>query len=313
MREQGIECLYIDTYKELQPYIDDFKADKINSLIVIGPVGIGKSANFIEAGRNKDDYHLEGVTSPCELYRWLFEHQKQRWLLLDDVDEGFKKEDGIRLLRSLTNPKPTRIQWQKQNGRFERDGILKTFETEAKCCILINHAGSFKTQLAQALFDRSVVLIFDPSPREILEYIKTWWSDKFGTANYDIVQLADDNILALKQLKIRTLTKALEEKQRGRDWQAFLLKMWADDIDDPMNIRMQRVRMILSDAALKTNEQQYEQYELMTRVDGKRGHSRRSWHKDKALYKSAYGEPISTDRFDIGEELKPTGTDGLIE
>lgn len=206
----------ITDYDTLRFYARKFGQGLYNCLIFVGPPGRLKSSIIeVEAGRDAHliSGHAKAFESFCEA-----QENRDKPLIIDDADGLYSEASGQRLLKQLTNPRmPKTVSWHSY-APLKR-GLKKSFQTNSNVCIIDNAWNSPNEHIA-ALEDRSRLFLFDPSPAQIHKEMddQDWFHDD------EVYGFVGDNLCFLPGLSARSYVKAVEAKQAGEDWRAYLLK-----------------------------------------------------------------------------------------
>jgi DNA polymerase III delta prime subunit len=188
-------------YKAMERMCKRIVAGGMPSLIVSGPPGLGKSytalaaieekeaegtmANVLNAGLldadpegneeaegSLEEKHIKlfdiisGSITAVGLYQALWNTRKGGVLVLDDIDEVFRDEVCLNLLKAaLDSGKKRMLSWRKEASWLDEYGIEKTFEFKGHVVFLTNI--DFEMEIAKngklaehfkALIDRSMYL-----------------------------------------------------------------------------------------------------------------------------------------------------------
>jgi hypothetical protein len=283
LRESGIGCVLLERYTDFLTDCRDFKDGRLLNLIVIGHGGIGKSMSL-----RQESGYLSGVSSAVALYSFLFEN-RDRPIILDDVEAALKNQDVVTILKGLTDTsKPSVIGWNKQNSVLRERGVPASFRTTSPTCILLNDAARYRNPDVQALLNRSRVVVFDPPPVEVFKYAEKWWCDLHGADNYDVLFFCRNNLERINQLDCRDLFRAVEEKKRGQDWMKYLLDQWSEPLD-PESEKLEIVRQIALNPKYNAPGARAREWHRRTRLQ------RNSWQRHWRLYQNLYGDPTQDD------------------
>ena len=160
---------------------------KIPSLIISGPPGLGKSFTVRTALAEKfpdgpEGLHIDedtgeetttlhhdtvsGSISSVGLYQALWHTRNGGVLVLDDVDDVFRDETALNLLKGALDSSPTRIiSWRKEARWLEENSIPDRFDFKGHVIFLTNidfetiiQSGKRDAEHFKALIDRSMYL-----------------------------------------------------------------------------------------------------------------------------------------------------------
>lgn len=185
-------------YKALERMSVKIAAGKMSSLIISGPPGLGKShtmecaiaesdlveypvgvteeglTEFFEGdgeggyveGETRFFDTISGSITAVGLYIALWNIRKGGLLFLDDIDEVFRDEVTLNLLKAaLDSGKVRKLSWRKEANWLEDYGIPKTFEFKGHVVFATNidfekeiEKGHKMSEHFKALIDRSMYL-----------------------------------------------------------------------------------------------------------------------------------------------------------
>ena len=134
----------------LRKFADLTLEGKLKGLIVVGPPGLGKSHEVLEAinrsetftklaGESEKHFIAKGTISAVYLYQKLFEYKEShQTLILDDVDIGGDTETLNTLKAALDTTGTRRITWLKNSKVLDGQGIPEAFNFEGSIVCLTN-------------------------------------------------------------------------------------------------------------------------------------------------------------------------------
>lgn len=225
LRTDGVNVEYIREYAAYRSSFKDFKNGNVRSRIVIGPNGIGKSRLYRQAG--KGGFYVKARLTPAMLYEqaYLFRDKK---IVIDDVDGMLGEKTFVSILKALMERERVRlIMWYTQNSRFERDGIPLEFHTTSPVAILLNRVPDKPNSDLTACLSRSSVILFDPTPEEVHEYVGGWFEKVMGKENLDVYNFVGENLSVAINLSCRTYDLLVERKKCGGDYTLLAENLWA--------------------------------------------------------------------------------------
>ncbi len=205
----------LTTYLELEKIVEAFARGHLHLLILIGSHGLGKSRIVRQALAGRACW-LEGNLSVFGLYCQLWEN-RNRPLVLDDVDGLYAQREGVRLLKCLTQSEPIKsVSWHTDAPTLQRQGIPQEFQTRSRVAIIANEWKTLNRNVA-ALQDRGHLLFFEPSPLEVHRQTATWFWDQ------EIFDFVQARLHWLEEASMRHYVAAWELKQAGLDWRSLIL------------------------------------------------------------------------------------------
>jgi hypothetical protein len=152
-----------EVFSDLQTYVDMVLEGEMNSLIVTGQSGVGKTYLVLqrleEKGlkRNQDFFKITGKSTAAGMYISMYEHNG-KILLYDDCDSIFNDVNAINVLKGgLDTTKVREISWNsaaplKTAGK---SNVAKTFDFTGKIIFISNLS---KKKVAKALQSRAFML-----------------------------------------------------------------------------------------------------------------------------------------------------------
>jgi len=179
--EQAMERINI-RYDAMERMARRLVQGSMPSLIVSGPPGLGKSytvrralaerwpegpESFDDEGNPSLHYDvISGSVSAVGLYQALWRTRNGGVLMLDDLDEVFRDEVALNLLKGALDSGPVRsISWRKEARWLEELGIPDRFEFRGHVVFLTNldfevaiRSGKRDSEHLKALVDRSMYL-----------------------------------------------------------------------------------------------------------------------------------------------------------
>ena len=208
-------ALHIVTYANLEKCAQAFATGHLQSLVLIGPPGVGKSATFRTAlGPNV--CWMGGNASPFGIYLNAFRHLNKP-LVLDDIDDLYRTPQGVRLLKALCQTDSIRtLSWQTQARELDRQGIPRSFETRSCVALIANEWETLSPNIA-AIEDRVHLLVFAPSPQEIhLQASRWFW-------HQEIFDFVGAHLPLLANHSMRLYVRASQLHLAGMDWRATIV------------------------------------------------------------------------------------------
>jgi hypothetical protein len=168
---QDVNLKGFNPFKALEKYIYMMHRGIINSLIVYGRPGLGKSKVTIdELKRLKTNFvvYSGGLKGAYELAKILYENRKDTVLVFDDFDSAFKTKNQINLLKTALQDEQTRyISYVDTTKKARKDKIPERFEFTSGVIFITN-----KLRIDASIRSRSKTVNIDISTLQTLERIK---------------------------------------------------------------------------------------------------------------------------------------------
>lgn len=152
-----------EVFNDLETYVDMVLDDEMNSLILTGQPGVGKTylvTHRLESKglkRNVDYFKITGKSTAAGMYISMWEHNG-KLLIYDDCDSVFRDDNAINVLKGgLDTSKVREISWNsaaplKTAGK---SNVEKTFDFTGKIIFISNLP---KKKIAKALQSRAFML-----------------------------------------------------------------------------------------------------------------------------------------------------------
>jgi hypothetical protein len=228
-----------NTYKSMSCLVESVASNTVNSLVISGSPGIGKSFTVENTLRKlKGDYYAvhKGYIRASHLFRMLWENKNPGdVVVLDDTDAIFGDETALNILKAALELKPVRrIGWGSEKVFEDQDGeeIPRYFDFQGAVIFLTNldfhtmiASGSKYSPHLSAIESRSLVLDLGiKSKREYMIKIKQTLAegmlrDKGITKDEEdeIMEFVEENVNNFRELSLRMIEKiaALYEANPG--------------------------------------------------------------------------------------------------
>lgn len=146
--DEDIATRIRDTYESMQSLVASVSANVVNSLIVSGAPGIGKSHTVektlleVNGGSEYNFVFHKGYLRASHLFRLLWENRYPGMVIvIDDCDAIFNDETALNILKAALELKPSRhIGWGSEKEFSDQDGetIPRYFSYEGSIIFLTN-------------------------------------------------------------------------------------------------------------------------------------------------------------------------------
>lgn len=211
----------VETYAELNRYIEAFGKGLISLLVLEGKAGTGKSSLAQKVMQGKEHIWLSAHVTGLEMFRQMY-FNRDKLVCIDDCDEILSNKINISLLKQLTESKAEKELSYFSTAQQCQD-IPQKFTTTSKTLILCNSWKKISANL-EALSDRAHHIRFCPSKDEVLNYIQQ--EIEVNPAVFDFLV---ENKNKAETLSVRDYIKATElfqmAEMTGLDWKAETIKL----------------------------------------------------------------------------------------
>ncbi|TWU62340.1 hypothetical protein V7x_40690 [Crateriforma conspicua] len=241
---QPENAIILTTYEQLASYVGAFARGYINLVILVGSHGLSKSRTVREA--LPDACWIEGNASPFGIYQALYRN-RDRTIVMDDLDSLHKDHHGVRLLKALCNTESTKtVGWHTATRVLERANIPREFTTSSRVIIICNDWATVNRNVA-ALQDRGHLLSFQPTAAEVHAKAAEWFDDA------EILEWFGENLDRVGEPSLRWYVKAQELKRSSLDWKQVIQL-------DPASLRRKLVVELIGDKSFATQEERAREF-----------------------------------------------------
>ena len=161
---------YKEQFAMLEGYISVMGRGLINSIIVYGRAGLGKSEvvkQSLEKHNLKYTFYSGGLKGSYELAKVLYKHRKSSIIVFDDFDSAFRTRSQVNLLMTaLQDQEEKQISWVDTTKKKKEDSIPERFTFTSGVIFITN-----KLRIDNALKSRSKVIRIELTNREVIERI----------------------------------------------------------------------------------------------------------------------------------------------
>jgi hypothetical protein len=215
----------IDTYERFHRHVRAWEAREIESLVVLGKPGLGKSWAARAALGDIPHHRFSARLTPIEVYNRLYDNPD--WpVVFDDVSALMRNADFIDMLKNLCEAGPATVRWNTSTDKLE--GREKTFRCTSPVLILLNKIPE-KNPDVKAILDRCDHICFEPSKSEVISYLR---------ANFPQDRELIDLLAELPVLpSVRTLIKA-------KQWQESTYLSLAEELFSESGVPEPVVRLV---------------------------------------------------------------------
>jgi len=162
---------YQEQFKMLENYISVMGRSLINSIIVYGRAGLGKTRVVIDCLKKNNLKHViysGGIKGSYELAKILYKHRKNIIIVFDDIDNAGRTRSQVNLLMTALQDERKRIiSWVDTTRKRKKDEIPERFQFTSGVIFITN-----KMRIDPAIKSRSKVIKIDLTIKQTLDRIK---------------------------------------------------------------------------------------------------------------------------------------------
>lgn len=230
--EEEMSIRIKDRYDSMETLIEAVSSNTVNSLIIAGAAGLGKSYTVnkvLSRVNNGSEYNYifhRGYLRATHLFRLLWENRaKNQTIVLDDTDSIFGDETALNILKAALELKPIRrIGWGSEKEFLDEDGdvIPRYFDYEGSIIFLTNlpfhdmiATGNKTAPHLSALESRSLVLDLNIKTKQeyfikIKQTVESGMLREQGftdSQESEIMEFFEENLNKMRELSLRMVEK----------------------------------------------------------------------------------------------------------
>ena len=181
------------------------------------------------------------------MYLQLFRN-RDRFVVIDDVDSLYSDRNGIRLLKCLCQTEEEKsVAWHSAARVLKRRGIPREFVTKSRVIIICNDWRTLNRNVA-ALQDRGHVLVFRPTAEEVHQK-----ASRVVQRRGDPGVVRRTIFIAFPNHRCSSILRAAELKRAGMEWTEILPLT-------PENTRKRIVMELKADTSYPTEESRVREF-----------------------------------------------------
>lgn len=211
-RTKGSRMSLIEQFDSLEQYVRIMTDGVINSLLVYGVPGVGKTETIKRALKKYNasfEYFQGGVKDAYSIAKILYENRNDKIIVFDDFDSIFKIKAAVDILKvALQDHYSRTITWADGTKRAKRDTLPTKFEFTSSVIFVSN-----RPRIDAALRDRSMLVCIDAGKAEILEWIRlhfnTFLADMPSEIKETVYTFLKANLGRFKHISYRVFKKAV--------------------------------------------------------------------------------------------------------
>lgn len=216
--------MIITTYRELKEYLEMFKKQNADLIIIMSKAGYGKTSLLKEVMGKDDFVYINTHSTPLKTYLNLFE-KRDCPVVFDDLDAIFSSAVMTSLLKSLADTSNVKELHYNTTSHL-LGNAPESFKTTSNVCILVNEFNVNNPNL-RPINDRGFFIEFCPSKEEILRKIKEIEKSQSLIQNEKcVLGFIEQNYQKIENLSLRTYIKALQLfRDNPKNWKEKFMKM----------------------------------------------------------------------------------------
>jgi replication-associated recombination protein RarA len=227
-----IQFSVTERFKFISQFVDLLATKKINSFILTGSGGLGKTHSVLEGLKAKglkedtiaqdgDFIFIRGYSTAKALYRTLWE-QNGKVIIFDDADSVHKDPIGANILKAALGSEDKRvISWGAEFP--ESESLPNRFEFRGRIVFISNLS---QQQFPQALLSRSMRVDLTLNTAEKIERINDVFNTIDGEVDEkeEVLSFIEQYAEVASDLNIRSALNILKLKRDvGKDWERLAL------------------------------------------------------------------------------------------
>ena len=232
VKEPKVVFSVTERFKFIDQFVNLVGSGKLNSFILTGSGGLGKTHAVIEGLKRKglkedtimedgDFIFIRGYSTAKALYRTLWE-QNGKVIIFDDADSVHKDPIGANILKAALGSEEKRvISWGAEFP--ESESLPNRFEFRGRVVFISNLS---QAQFPQAFLSRSMKVDLTLNTAEKLERIREVFKEIKGDVDEkaDVLEFIDQYADIASDLNIRSCLNILKLKRDiGDDWKRLAL------------------------------------------------------------------------------------------
>jgi len=161
-------------YKHFYRYMKRWAFRSIESLIVVGTPGVGKSHTAEALLRGRPHHWFSAQQTPLEIYKHICDAPHIP-IVFDDVAALLRDKTFLDLLKNLCERGTSTLRWGSSTPKLE--GRPTRFRTTAKVLIFLNSLPNKNEGDLAAVLDRCHHFDFQPERSQVIAYMREYFPD----------------------------------------------------------------------------------------------------------------------------------------
>jgi len=216
-----------EIYKTLTELTDVVSTGGLNSLMVRGPGGLGKTHVVRERLKEKEVPYvlLQGYSAPGAMFNFLYEHRTEL-IVIDDCDSVFKDNVGLNILKAVLDTYPVRqVSWLTSSAQI----AVNHFEFTGRVIFMTNLPLDKLSSHMSALLTRLMVFPLILTAEEVLWKIKMLalrvdFKDADKKDRYKVYAFLKDKAAEIPGLNLRHYVKCMDLLLAGTNWRKLFME-----------------------------------------------------------------------------------------
>jgi len=229
------DFVLIEQFKNISHFINILNKKLLSGLIIYGRGGIGKTRLVLSLLKKSgvDFVYNNSYTTPLAFAQFLYQHRKDKVIVLDDVEGILKNKVIMSILKSALDTKETRLIHYNSTSKVAKETLPNPFVFDSRIIILLNSIPD--NSEIESLFSRLIVKEVNLSYSQIMavakDVIKCNHNDLTDDEVVEIVDFIRENSSqATKEFNFRTIEKIVSFYKYSREkWKALALEVLEND------------------------------------------------------------------------------------
>lgn len=220
----GVIKIIIKTYRELGEYMQMFRKQNSDLLIIMSNAGYGKTTVLSEVMKGSDYVYINTHSTPLKTYLTLWE-KRDCPVVFDDIDSILGNPIFVSMLKALANTSAIKELHYNSTSKL-LGNAPESFKTTSNVCILLNEF-DVRNKALQPLLDRGFFIEFVPSKEEILSKIELMSkSQSISIREKCVFEFIQENYQKIANLSLRVYMKGLQlYRDNPENWKEKFMQL----------------------------------------------------------------------------------------
>lgn len=212
----------VETYDELEEFIDMFREQAIDLLVVKGPGGTGKTYATKQKMDEVRSLYINTHVTPLEAFKKLYIYRDSP-IIVDDIRNLISNSKLLSLFKQTGETTDEKhLQWNSTTNKLDREEFDDSFDTRSNLMIITNSLKTNGDLGKEAFIDRGFCVHFSPVKDEVLAKMEEILDKSEVKDKKEVHEFIKENYDIAENVNLRTLVKGLQLKEYGADWKDIL-------------------------------------------------------------------------------------------